>query len=148
MYRFNLYRIMKGIICCLQNQVKVVNDNLDIYQQEINFIRNALQSRGYCAVIVSASLSRSSKIEDSNKKKNLLPSIYHILWGPSEKIKKICSPYYSRMVFKSISTIQRHLSQTKPPLKENITKNFVYSIRCKKYKGKTIHHLMEEHQNL
>lgn len=120
MYGFSLYRIMKGIICCLQQQVKVVNDNPDIYQQEMDFIRNALQGRSCCAVIMSASLSRSSKIEDSNTK-NLLPSIYHILRSPSEQIKRICSPYYSRMVYKSISTLQRHLSQTKPPLKANIT---------------------------
>lgn len=56
-------------------------------------------------------------------------------------IQRICVPYI-RIMFKSSATLRRYHSRKKPPSKDNITKNCVYSTPCScvvDYKGKTSH---------
>ena len=66
-------------------------------------------------------------------------------------MQKICSPFDIRTVFRSGSTIRRHLFRVKPPTEFNMIKNCVNFIPCscgKIYKGETGHPLKvrrEEH---
>ena len=71
--------------------------------------------------------------------------------GLSEKIQKICSHYYIRIIFTCSTTLRKYLCRVKPQIEYDIAKNYIYSIPCscsRVYKGEICRPLnvrLEEH---
>ena len=120
------YTVKKGIVRCLQHRVKTMSSDTDAYQEEMISLRHNLHRNNYPECITSAPRNLDRRTEDNTRKLTTVCLPY--AKGLAEWIKKICSPYDIRTVFKSGSTLRRYLFRVKPPTKFNMTKNCVYSI--------------------
>ena len=144
------YSVKHGIARCLQHRAQTISSDSHTYHQEMTRLRNTLRRNNYPDSILSTrKMNRVSEESETQKPPTVcLPYIR----GVSERIQKICAPYNIRTVFKSESTLRRHLVRVKPPTEKNQTKNCIYSIPCscsKVYKGKTCRPLkvrVEEHR--
>ena len=143
------YTVKKGIVRCLQHRAKTISSDIDEYQEEMISLRHNLHRNNYLERKTSAPRNLD-RIEDNTRKLTTVCLPY--VKGLAERIQNICSPYDIRAVFKSGSTLRRHLFRIKPPTEFNMIKNCVYSLLCscgKIYKGETGHPLkvrLEEHR--
>ena len=112
-------------------------------------LRHNPHRNNYTERITSAPRNLDRRIKNNTIKLTTVRLPY--VKGPAERIQKICSPYDTRTIFTSDSTLRRYLFWVKPPTEFNLTKNYVYSIPCscgKIYKGETGRPLkvrLEEH---
>ena len=143
------YNVKKGIVRCLQHRAKVISSD-DVYQEEMDSLRETLHRNNYPESITSATRNLDRKTEDNTRKLTTVCLPY--VKGLAEKIQKICGPYDIRTTFRSDTTLRKHLLRVKPPTEYNMTKNCIYSIPCscgKVYKGETCRPLkvrLEEHR--
>ena len=140
------YTVKKGIVRCLQHRAKTISSDTDAYQEMIS-LRHNLHRNNYPEHITSDPRNLERNIEENTRKLTTVCLPY--VKGLAERILKICSPYDTRTVFTSGSTLRRYI---KPPTEFNMIKNCVYSIPCscgKIYKGETGRTLkvrLEEHR--
>ena len=98
----------KGIVRCLQYQLKAISSDADAYQEEMISLRHNFHHNNYYPEsIISALRKLDRRIEDDTR--NLTTVCMTYVKGLAEKIQKICSPYDIRTIFTSGSTLRRYL---------------------------------------
>ena len=112
------YTVKKGIGRCLQHRAKTISSDTDAYQEEMISLRHNLHRNNYPERITSAPRNLDRRIEDNTRKLTMVCLPY--IKGLPERIQKICSPYNTRTVFTSGSTLRRYLFRVKPPTEFNI----------------------------
>lgn len=144
------YSVKHGIVRCLQHRAQTISSDSHTYHQEMTRLKNTLRRNNYPDSILSTKGNNRVREENDSQKPPTVCLPY--MRGVSEKIQKVCAPYNIRTVFKSESTLRRHLVRVKPPIEKNQTKNCIYSIPCscgKVYKGETCRPLkvrVDEHR--
>ena len=131
------YDIKKGIIHCLQDRVKAICSDSNAYQDEMKSLRDNLLHNNYPASIISA--QRNLDWTGENNTQKLTTVWFPNIKGLAKRIRKICTPYNIRIIFRGGMTLQKYLFWVKLAT-EYMTKTCIYSIPCscdKVYKGKT-----------
>ena len=101
------YTVKKGIVRCSQHRAKAISSDTDAYQEEMISLRYNLHLNNHPERMTSAPRNLDSRIEDNTRKLTAvcLPYVKEL----PERIQKTCSPYYTRTVFTSGSTLRRYL---------------------------------------
>ena len=148
--------VRRGLVRCLYDRARKVITSPDSLRREEKHLENVLKLNGYPTPFIrdSSTPTPRSPVEPQGELPEERPPLVMLPYvsGVSEDIRRVCSRYNLRVVFKSGQTLRTMLTRVKDRLPEEKRSKVVYQIPCdcgKVYIGETTRRLetrLKEHK--
>lgn len=125
-------RIKTGIISCLKHRAKTICSD-SLVQQELNHLKDVFITNGYPPRVIQNTMTKQKSTMTTPPSDDPKPATLYLPYikGVSEKIEKQVRPLNIRTVFRTSTTLGRHLTTVKSKIARDSIKGVVYQIPCK-----------------